>query len=330
MPTIFLTHPTAARAGYYGERALAGLAALGEVRLNPLDRVMSADELVDAAQQAQLIVCDRETPGQADLFDRLPGLVAFLRVAVDIRNIDVAAASRNGVLVTHASPGFAAAVAEWIIGAMVDLARHLTDYAAEYRSTGRQPAARMGRQLNGATLGVIGYGTIGRALCQIARALGMRVLVNDPHVRVTDPDVAQVELGRLLAEADFVVPLAVATPETENLIDARAFARMKPSAFFINASRGDLVDEAALAAALDAKRIAGAALDVGRAADQMPTPDLAARDDVVATPHIAGLTPEAIEHQALETVTQAAEIVAGRIPPGAVNAEHATRLAALR
>lgn len=330
MPTIFLTHPTAVRAGYYGERALAGLAALGEVRLNPLDRAMSADELVDAAQQAQLIVCDRETPGQADLFDRLPGLVAFLRVAVDIRNIDVAAASRNGVLVTHASPGFAAAVTEWIVGAMVDLARHLTDYAAEYRSTGRQPAPRMGRQLAGATLGVIGYGTIGRRLCGAARALGMRVLVNDPHVRVTDVDVAQVELGQLLAEADFVVPLAVATPQTENLIDADAFARMKPGAYFINASRGNLVDEAALAAALEAKRIAGAALDVGRAADQMPTPGLAARGNVVATPHIAGLTPQAIEHQALETVAQAAEIVAGRIPPGAVNAEHATRLAARR
>lgn len=327
MPTILLTHPTAARASYYGERALAGLAALGEVRLNPLDRVMTAAELVDAAQQTQLIVCDRETPGFAEAFDRLSTLVAFLRVAVDIRNIDVAAASRNGILVTHASPGFAAAVAEWILGAMVDLARHLTDYAAEYRATGRKPAARMGRQLSGATLGVIGYGTIGRRLCRAAHALGMRVLVNDPHVRIADPDLAQVELGQLLAEADFVVPLAVATPETENLIDAGAFARMKHGAFFINASRGNLVDESALAAALDAKRIAGAALDVGRAPDQMPTPGLAARGDVVATPHIAGLTPEAIEHQALETVAQAGEIIAGRIPPGAVNAEHATRLA---
>jgi len=330
MPTILLTHPTAARASYYGERALAGLAALGEVRLNRFDRAMTAAELVDAAQQATLIVSDRETPGYAEVFDRLPGLVAFLRVAVDIRNIDVAAASRNGILVTHASPGFAAAVAEWIIGAMVDLARHVTDYAAEYRSTGRQPAARMGRQLGGATLGVVGYGTIGRALCRVAQALGMRILVNDPHVRVTEPGLEQVELEPLLAEADFVVPLAVATPETENLIDARAFARMKPGAFFINASRGNLVDEAALAAALDAKRIAGAALDVGRAPDQMPTPALAARGDVVATPHIAGLTPQAIEHQALETVAQAGEILAGRLPPGAVNAGHAMRLAAGR
>jgi D-3-phosphoglycerate dehydrogenase / 2-oxoglutarate reductase len=327
---IFLTHPPEARASYYGERALAGLRALGEVRLNPLARVLTAAELVDAAQQANLVVSDRQTPGYAEAFDRLTGLVAFLRVAVDIRNIDVEAANRNGVLVTHASPGFQAAVAEWILGAMVDLARHVSDYAAAYRATGKQPAARMGRQLSGATLGVVGYGEIGRTLCRAARSLGMRVLVHDPYVKLADPDITQVAFEALLAEADFVVPLATATAETENLFDAAAFDRMKPGAYFINASRGNLVDEQALAAALDAKRVAGAALDVGRAPDQMPAPALAARDDVIATPHIAGLTPEAIAHQALETVAQAADILAGRMPRGAVNAPHAARFAEYR
>jgi D-3-phosphoglycerate dehydrogenase / 2-oxoglutarate reductase len=327
---IFLTHPPEARARYYGERALAGLRVLGEVRFNPLGRVLTAAELVDAAQHAALIVSDRQTPGYAEAFDRLTGLVAFLRVAVDFRNIDLEAANRNGVLVTHASPGFQAAVAEWILGAMVDLARHVTDYAAAYRATGRQPAARMGRQLSGATLGVVGYGEIGRTLCQAAGSLGMRVLVHDPYVKIADAGVEQVAFEALLAEADFVVPLATATPETENLFDAAAFDRMKPGAYFINASRGNLVDEAALAAALDGKRVAGAAIDVGRAPDQMPTPALARRSDVIATPHIAGLTPEAIAHQALETVAQAADILAGRMPQGAVNPQQATRFATRR
>jgi D-3-phosphoglycerate dehydrogenase len=105
---------------------------------------------------------------------------------------------------------------------------------------------------------------------------------------------------------------------------------MKPAAFFINMSRGNLVDEAALARALDERRIAGAAMDVGRAADQMPSLALASRPDVIATPHAAGLTPQAIEHQAFDTVRQVAELVAGRMPPHAVNAEAATRLARLR
>jgi D-3-phosphoglycerate dehydrogenase len=104
---------------------------------------------------------------------------------------------------------------------------------------------------------------------------------------------------------------------------------MKRSAFFINLSRGNLVDETALSRALDAGQIAGAAMDVGRAPDQMPSSALASRADVIATPHIAGLTPEAIEHQALETVRQVAELLAGRMPRGAVNPDSASRLARL-
>src|SRR5262249_46718579 len=102
-------------------------------------------------------------------------------------------------------------------------------------------------------------------------------------------------------------------------------ARMARHAFSINLSRGNLVDEAALADALRHGRIAGAALDVGRAPDQMPTPELAKLPNVIATPHVGGLTPQAIEHQSSETVRQGAKIVAGEIPVGAVNAAHCTR-----
>jgi len=137
--------------------------------------------------------------------------------------------------------------------------------------------------------------------------------------------VEQTPLTTLLGRSDYVVPLAVATAQTENLMNEAAFAKMKPGAFFINVSRGNLVDEAALARALDSGRIAGCALDVGRAPDQMPTPAIAARPDVIATPHTAGLTLPAIEHQSLETVAQAAQILKGRAPKGAVNAEHWTR-----
>jgi D-3-phosphoglycerate dehydrogenase len=328
MARVFLTHTPDMLRNYYGERALAALKRHAEVRINPTGGVLDADALAQNARGCEIIVSDRQTPGPATFFAHAPDLVAFLRCAVDIRNIDVAAASGQGILVTRATPGFAASVAEMAIGFMVDLARNISDSVLSYRQS-RVPAARSGRQLKGATLGIIGYGVIGRYLAPIGQALGMEVLVSDPYQTVTAPGIRQVSLDALLADSDFVVCLAVATEETENLMSAARFAQMKPSAFFINLSRGNLVDEAALMRALDGRRIAGAAMDVGRAPDQMPSLDLARRPDVIATPHAAGLTPEAIEHQAFDSVNQVAELVAGRVPPGAVNAEAASRLARL-
>jgi D-3-phosphoglycerate dehydrogenase len=155
--------------------------------------------------------------------------------------------------------------------------------------------------------------------------MGMRVLIADPHVTVDEPGFEQVDLATLLASSDHVVCLAVANEATENLINAEAFARMRRDAVFINVSRGNLVDETALAAALAEEKIAGAALDVGRAPDQMPTPAIAAMPNVIATPHIGGLTPPAIEAQALNTVEQVRALVSRAVPDGAVNAARWTR-----
>jgi D-3-phosphoglycerate dehydrogenase len=211
------------------------------------------------------------------------------------------------------------------IGFMIDCGRYVTQATSEYQA-GRVPQARMGRQLKGSTVGIIGYGVIGEYLAPLCVALGMTVLIADPYKTISAPGMTQTALPDLLAKSDFVICLAVANEATENLMNAAAFAAMKPAAYFINLSRGNLVDEAALAAALDAKRIAGAAMDVGRAQDQMPSLALARRADVIATPHIAGLTPDAAEHQAFDTVRQVADLLAGRIPEGAANAKEAKRL----
>lgn len=329
MTTIFLTHIPDMLANYYGPRALAALRALGEVRLNETGKVLDAQALAKAAAGCDIIVSDRQTPGPAEFFPLAPDLVAFLRVAVDIRNIDVKAASAQGVLVTHATPGFIASVAEQAIGFMIDCGRNVSASAATYHA-GQVPEARMGRQLKGSTVGIIGYGVIGEYLSPLCVALGMKVLVADPYKKVEVPGVTQAPQSDLLAQSDFVICLAIANEATENLMNAAAFAQMKPSAFFINLSRGNLVDEAALADALDRKLIAGAALDVGRAQDQMPSPALARRADVIATPHSAGLTPDAAEHQAFDTVNQVKELLAGRMPPGAANPDAATRFARLK
>jgi D-3-phosphoglycerate dehydrogenase len=324
---VLLTHTPQFRRQYYGERSLAGLRAVAEVKLHEADDALDCDGLIAAARDVDIIVADRLTEGSGEIFPQLPKLIAFVRCAVDIRNIDVEAASAAGVLVTRAGPGFVQAVAELALGFMLDLSRGISRATANYQA-GRQPQVIMGRQLSGSRLGIIGYGHIGRALADIAKVLGMEILVADPFVNVDDPGIAQVPLDDLLARSDHVVCLAVANEATENLIGAAALARMQPHAVFINLSRGNLVDEAALATALREQGIAGAAMDVGRARDQMPSPDLTRLPNVIATPHIGGLTPQAIEYQSLETVRQVAAIIKGEIPVGAVNAEHWARLGA--
>ena len=321
---ILLTHTPQMRANYYGARALAELGQLGRVRLHESGEALDPPSLMAAAQGIDLIIADRLTTGPASIFSALPTLKAFLRSAVDIRNVDVPAASAAGILVTRAKPGFVASVVELTVGFLVDLARGVSRAGSDYHA-GRLPEVRMGRQLSGSTIGIIGYGSIGRALAPVAAALGMHVLISDPLATVDDPRFEHVSMETLLAAADHVVCLAVATEATENLMNASAFRQMKRDAVFINVSRGNLVDEAALAAALRDGTIAAAAMDVGRARDQMPSLDLARLGNVIATPHIGGLTPPAIEAQAFDTVEQVREIVAGKIPHGAVNAEHWSR-----
>jgi D-3-phosphoglycerate dehydrogenase / 2-oxoglutarate reductase len=315
---LLLTHTPAMRANYYGDRPLAALRTLADVRLHERDAALDAAGVIAAADGCDIILTDRMTAGPASIFQVLPRLKVFMRCAVDIRTIDVVAASAAGVLVTRAKPGFVESVAELAVGYLVDLARGVSRATARYQR-GDAPVAAMGRQLAGSTIGIIGYGVIGRRLADLTEAMGMVVVVSDPHVTVWERGRRQVDLATLLAEADHVVCLAVATEATENLMNAAAFARMKRDAVFINLSRGNLVDEAALAAALRDGRIAGAALDVGRAPDQMPTPELASLPNVIATPHIGGLTPEAVEAQAMDTVAQVRALVTGKIPHGAVN-----------
>lgn len=329
MPRILLTFDPASRANYYGDEALAGLRALGDVRLHEGREALDGAALVAAARDCEVIVSDRRTAGAADVFASSPQLAVFMRCAVDIRNIDVDAASARGVLVTQASAGFMNAVAEWVLGALIDLARGISDSVHAYR-TGAAPAIVMGRELRGSTLGVIGYGQIGQRVCELGLALGLRVVVTDPQRSVTAPGITQTSLDDLLACSDHVVCLAPALPATENLMDERRFAQMKRGAVFVNASRGQLVDEHALLRALDSAQLSGCALDVGRAPDQMPSTALARHPRVIATPHIGGLTPPAVAHQALETVAQLAELLRGGMPTGAVNAEHARRLGPLR
>jgi D-3-phosphoglycerate dehydrogenase len=321
---LLLTHVPLSRRQYYGAKALARLQELVEVTLHEGDAPLDPKGVIAAARDVDFIIADRSTAVPGEIFAGLPKLKVVMRSAVDIRNIDVEAASAAGVLVTHAEPGFVKSVVELAMGFLVDLSRGISRATADYHA-GRKPEIRVGRQLSGSTVGIIGYGRISRDLAPLLSAIGMTVLVSDPYAQIDDRRFTKLPLEDLLARSDYVICLAIANEETENLLDAAAFARMKPDAFFINMSRGNLVDETALIKTLTENRIAGAAMDVGRAPDQMPSPELARLPNVIATPHVGGLTPPASESQAMDTVRQVEALVKGEVPPGAANLNRWTR-----
>ena len=326
MLKVFLSH-NPEDMGVYFRNAHAALAERADCELvmNPLERDLSTDEVIEAAQGCQIMVCHRSTHGKTNIFTSLPELAVFIRPQVDISDVDVDAATANDILVVNSVPAFIPATAEMALALMLDLARDVTASTLDFKNN-KMPPSNMGRQLSGSTAGIIGYGAIGSYLADKLVALGMRVLVNDPYVTAEREDVEQVELEPLLAQSDFVIPLAVATPETENLINEQTIACMKPDAYFVNVSRGNLVDEEALEQAYRQNRVAKIAMDVGRGPDQRPSSHMAELDGVVATPHLGGLTVQNAEAQAWSAVEQVESILQGKLPPRSINPDSCGRL----
>lgn len=321
-PRLFLAYTEAefaqAYSGSLQDRLERSVELVRQRGHSPLD----GPALARAAAGCELLIAYRSTACAAATLQALPELRALLRAAVDVSTIDLDEASRQGVLVTRVSPGFFNAVAELGVGLMIDLARGVTLQRLRL-ARGETAPPRQGRELAGAVLGFVGYGGIARHLNGLARSLGMRTLAHDPMR--SQADIPLLPLDDLLATADFVVCLAASTPRTRHLFDAQAFASMKPGAFFLNLSRGELVDEDALERALDTGHLAGAALDVGSAADQKPAARFHGRADVVLSQHIGASTHQARERQTLDTLEQVEAIVSGRLPAGAINTPDAHR-----
>lgn len=319
---LYLAYTDAEFANAYSPAAFARLERSVDVVRNTTGEVLRGEALAHAARGCDLMIGYRSTPCDAEALRGMPHLIAFLRAAVDLGTVDVDEASRQGILVTRVSPGFHNAVAELGIGLMIDVARGITRHRLQLGG-GQHLPPQQGTELAGSTLGFAGYGGIARHMNALARAMGMRTIACDPFVR--EADLPLVALDELLAQADFVVCLAAATPSTRHLFDAQAFGRMKRGAFFVNLSRGELVDEDALERALDAGHLGGAALDVGSAPDQKPAARFIGRTDVVVTQHIGATTTQARARQTMDTIVQVESIAAGLMPSGAVNPDAAYR-----
>lgn len=329
MVKILITHNNDLLQNFYSREAVDQLRSFAEVRLNGTDTPLKGKDLIAAAQDVDIVLSDRLAPGTPEVFAALPELAVYMRCAVDIRNIDVAAASDAGTLVVRCSAGYGDAVAETALGLVIALGRRFAICDRLYKQGIADQPMVLGRQLAGSSMGIIGFGAIGSRIADLAIAARMKVLAFDPYKRLVNGCVTQADLDTILG-CDFVVCAAYATPETERMMNRDAFARMRPDAYFVNVARGIVVDEAALEEALTTGGIAGAGLDVGMGHDEQPHPRLAALPNVIAVPHVAGLTRAATDHQAFETVRQIRDLIDGKLPDLAVNGHMARRLDRLR
>jgi D-3-phosphoglycerate dehydrogenase len=236
-----------------------------------------------------LIVRSR-TKVTADLLAAAPALTLVARAGVGVDNVDLTATGARGIRVVNAPAAATASVAELTVALYLMLVRGLVPKIAATKA-GRWERSALGRELSGKTVGFLGYGRIAREVARRLEPFGTSCVAYDPFVSRSVDRTEVLPADEVLARADIVSVHAALTPENHHLLDARAFARMKPGAFLVNVARGPLVDEAALLAALKEGRLAGAALDVFEVEPPMNR-ELLELPNVIATPHIGAMTAE--------------------------------------
>ena len=308
-------------------RALERLASRVDLTVWPERRAPSPQALADACRDAEgllCLLCDRV---DAALLERAPRLRAISSCSVGLDHVDLAAAAARGIRVGHTPGVLVETTAELALALLFAAARRIVEadrFVREgrwSRDVGWDPELMLGRDLSGATLGLIGLGAIGRAVAWRARALGMRVLGWTRSGRAV-PGVEPAALPELLAASEFVSVHVALAPETRGLLDAAALARMRPGAILVNTARGGIVDEAALARALHDGRLAAAALDVFAEEPLPPSSPLLGAPNLVLAPHIGSAS--------LATRTRMADLAVANLLEALLGPEAAQRAAGER
>ncbi|BEV46067.1 hydroxyacid dehydrogenase [Afipia carboxidovorans] len=294
-----------------------GLAGF-DVRYDPT-LVDQPQALLEAVREARALIVRNRTQVRGDVLAAATKLEVIGRLGVGLDNIDVEACRARNIKVYPASGANDVSVAEYVIATAMVLLRGAYQATPELVA-GQWPRNRLvGREISGKCLGLIGFGSIARETAQRAAALGMTVVAFDPYVAADAPvwtqpwgKVQSLDLAKLLAAADVMSLHVPLTPETRSMIDAKAIAGMKNDAVIINAARGGVVDEAAVAAALKAGKLGGAALDVF---DKEPIGSSGAvfadAPNLILTPHIAGVTVESNVRVSRVTVDNVARHLKG-------------------
>ncbi|MBN80365.1 MAG: hypothetical protein CMJ70_09505 [Planctomycetaceae bacterium] len=272
----------------------------------------SADELQTELQTARALIVRNQTCVTSSLLSGAPQLEIIARAGVGLDNIDVETASRLGIVVTSTPTANSIAVAELTLGLMFALARHLIPAHTATAQGTWQRQKFTGIELAGRTLGIVGFGRIGRLLAIRARACGMHIAVHDPVLTQTASEIQahQAEwlpFESLLSAADVISCHVPLTADTHHLFDYEQFVAMRQTGFFINTSRGGVVCETGLAQALQEGRLAGAALDV-RETEPPGQGPLEGQENVILTPHIGAFT-QAAQQRVVESVARDVQLV---------------------
>ncbi len=294
---------------------------------------LSAEELKARIPRYDGLAVRSATKVTGGLLAHSENLKVIGRAGIGVDNIDVAAATQRGIVVMNTPYGNSITAAEHTIAMLFALCRQIPAADRSTQAGKWEKSCFMGVELTGKTLGVIGCGNVGSIVAERALGLRMKVIAYDPFLsaeRAVDLGIEKVSFDTLLARADFITLHTPLTEATENLIDARAIAKMRRGARLVNCARGGLVVEHDLAAALDSGHIAGAAIDVFVDEPAVKNP-LFGRDNVVATPHLGAATTEAQENVALQIAEQMADFLLTGAVSNAVNvpsltAEEAKRL----
>jgi D-3-phosphoglycerate dehydrogenase len=270
---------------------------------------------------ADALIVRSATKVTPELLDQAERLRVVGRAGVGVDNIDLDEATRRGVLVMSTPGGNAVSVAEHTFALLLALARQVPQLDAAIRAGRWEKSSTAGTEVRGKTLGLIGLGRIGSEVAVRAEAFDMRVLGYDPYISeaaAREVQVKLVPLETLLAESDFVSLHTALSPATQNLINTATLAQMKQGARLVNAARGELIDEAALAEALKSGKLAGAAVDVFVEEPPKNSP-LVGLPNLIATPHVAGSTAEAQEEVGTQVAAQVRDYLAEGVIRNAVN-----------
>ncbi len=300
----------------------AGIDILSQVAQVDIKTNLSPEELVGIISDYDALMIRSGTRVTKEIIEAGKQLKIIGRAGVGVDNVDIPAATRQGIVVVNSPEGNTIAAAEHALAMMLSLSRHIPDANQSVKNNQWDRKTFIGAEVYKKSLGVVGLGKIGSHVATVARAMGMKLLAYDPFISVERAEqlgCRLVDMDLLLREADYITLHIPKTPETAHLINTQSLAKMKPGARIINCARGGIIDEDALFEALKAGKIAGAALDVFESEPLGESPLRSLGKEVILTPHLGASTTEAQVNVAIDVAEQIRDVLLGLPARSAVN-----------